>query len=189
MSDGRWNSQGLSEEIDQDLTRHSLLMVELGNGSVVNIDDGVIGDAKVSSYYASFSPINAIFAAGSGGAFNGAPHFIMSNETPNQTQTFGLEFGLFSAASNATIVPNDRAAYLAAGLTVTIWCLIANSMENSGAVRPLWASLLPQAGVLFDELYHTFDINVHAIRFQIEGGSSNTGGANTGALMIAMSEL
>jgi len=188
MSDGKWSGQGASEVLIQPLSRHRILSVELGANYFVPPSSA---DDEVSSFYAAEAPNDfSVFSPGSVAQASGGPHFVMSPETPDNAKTLGLEWALFLGDLKSYTSSNTQSAYPdAGGFSVTIWCLIANSMQPDGYSTPLWAAMLPETGVEFDQLYHSFDINVHAIRFQITNASSPSRGANTGIIMIAMCEL
>lgn len=186
MSDGLWNGQGASETLIQPLSRHSFLSVELGN----TINDPATNPNRVSSRYASYDPNETRTVPGDALKANSGPHFVMSPETPDNAKTLGLEWCLLPAyLTNVGISQANSARPLTGGFTVTIWCMLANTQTPDGVTGPLWASLLPETGVGFNELYHSFDINVHAIRFQIGNATSTSGGNDTGAILLAMCEL
>jgi hypothetical protein len=183
MSDGRFNAANASESIQQaGLSRHRLLTVELGTGQVTNPPP-----AAVASYRAFQNPNLIPEPNAANPNPTGGPHFVMSAETPDNAHTFGMEFAIINS-NNFSVAAPVLATPLTGGFTVTVWCLITVTQDPAGVGVPVWASLLPQTGVQFNELYRTFDINAQAIRFQIENGSSS-GGANTGAVTIAMCEL
>lgn len=160
MSDGLWNARGSGanasgvESIRQaSLSRHKLLTVCLSTvGTKGPLD---------SSSYASVNP-NTILSNTNN---EGGPHFILSPETPCGTKTVGFEWtlfasGLFSVETAAT--PG------VGGFTVTIWELIANTQIGDISFMPIWASFEPKTTVGLQELYHSFDVNASAIRFQVE---------------------
>lgn len=187
MSDGKWNGAQTSEILRQDLTRHRLLSVYLGNTApaLVGPDPTIL----VSSYFACLSPNNPGFGPTQPGYLYGGPHFVMSNETPDQAHTFGVQLALLNGAINLGVAAGDLATPLAGNFTLTLWCLISTTEFSNGQGIPIWASLNPVAGVQFNELYHSFDINATAIRVQIENGTSANNGVNSGVIAIAMSEL
>lgn len=187
MSDGTWNGQRASESIQQPISRHSMHMAELGaKEDLMNFQD-----FHVASWQAARSPNDPYFdwSASNNQYAYGGPHFIMSPETPDNKKTLGLEWCLLSGIVSDGLDANRIATPLVGGFTVTLWCMIANTQSPDGKVKPIWASLLPETGVGFNQLYHSFDINVAAIRFQIGNGTSIITGANSGALMLAMCEL
>lgn len=169
--DGLWSGSRLTEQLRQaQLMRHRLLTINLGLGTL-NVRDA-------SSY--GQSPPNGISATSARG-LEGGPHFLMSPETPDGRPTLGFEFCL----TVRSFSPGDAAAALAPGFTVVVWELIGNMQTADGAFVPNWAAFETLTGVNFDELYHSFDINTTALRFQIYNFDPAAGRS----LMIAFCEL
>lgn len=187
MSDGKWSGVGTSELLRQNLTRHRLLWTDLGT----EVDTiGVIPfDVCVSSFYSALSPNNPALTRTQPAYPYGGPHFVMSPETPDEAHTFGVQICLLNGALNLAVVANQAATPLVGNFTLTLWCLITNTQQPNGTGQPVWASMLPQTNVQFNELYHSFDINASAIRLQVENGSSVARGANSGVIGFAMAEL
>lgn len=172
MADGLWNAGQNQEQVPQlRKDAHQPLRVNISANGNKNPGD--------ASSFASLDPsaplVNSIELG---------PHFMLSPETADESHTYGLEFVL----ANAMFPAAERFAIGAAGLTVTVWELIGNSLTQDAAapVIPVWAAFLPQTGVQFFELYHTFDTNACAIRFQIQGSTDDATG---GSVMIFMREL
>lgn len=167
MSDGLWNSGIRQEQIGQSgLSRHRLLRVH-------TLTPGNAGDA---STYASVSPETLTGSADP----NGGPHFILSPETPDGRPTLGFEWFLFING----IPVAEQAVPAAAGFSVTIWVLVANTQAADGNFfGPVWASFATQTGVQFNQLSRSFDVNATAIRFQIANETTE------GSVMIGMCEL
>jgi len=166
--DGHWNA-GLYNEFTQQgqLSKHRLLRVNLSN---VN---GTLAPGDESGQAVSAPPT---ILDGDGG-----PHFIMSSETPDNAHAFGFEWalsvrGVSNSAGNGPF-------------TVTIWEMIGTSTRNDPAgvlIVPIWAAMTPNAGVLVEQLFHSFDVNATAIRFQIDDGAAVAGNRS---VIIAFCEL
>ena len=146
--DGKWNSGLLQEHTSQGkLSRHRLLRVNLSNLA------GVVADGDASGL-ASANPTGILTS-------DGGPHFIMSARTPDESHAYGFEFFLSTLGIATPATPT---------YTVTVWELIGTTIrvDQTAALFPVWASLLPLAGINNSELYHTFDVNACAVRFQIQ---------------------
>ena len=113
---------------------------------------------------------------------NGGPDFIMSPRTPDESpHSYGFESCLLEA--DASVVAGQRLVIPAGGVTVTIWRLITTTMLDGGVSTPKWASFAPVTGVQYNELYHSFDTNTIALRFQV------TGQTQEGTFHIGFAEL
>lgn len=178
MPDGLWNvgandiastQQGMESIRRAGFVRHRLLQVNLSNAGTL-----FTGDA---SSWASQDPNTLVNLNQEGG-----PHFDFSPETPDGSHTFGFEWTLFNNGIQTPAVPD------ATGFIVTIWELIGNAQSGSTISSPIWASFLPRTNVNYRELYHSFDVNATAIRFQI----TNVSGVGPGlesSIGIAFAEL
>lgn len=171
--DGVW-SAGSREKLSQAaFTRHRLLTVNTSG----------VREAEDASAFASSDP-NTIapgtLTTPSNGP-QGGPHFIMSGNTSDGAKpTYGFEFCLCDPTQLGTTTP---AAPGVGGFDVTVWCLMENTQNAAGPAAPIWGSLLPITGVAFNELFHSFDVNTAAIRFQFGNILSD------GSITIAMAEL
>lgn len=180
MSNGIWNGTAAGETLLQSkLTRHRLLVVSVGT------DIGLPWSAEASSGFASLDPNtispdthNPLSDRGP----EGGPHFVMSGETPDESHTYGFEFSLFTKGLNFGADPG------AGGYTVTVWVLISNTQDPMGAVTPVWAAMAPNTGVAVNEMWHSFDVNAEAIRFQIGNLAVDPATANLD-VGIAFAEL
>lgn len=178
--DGLWSGGALAEKIQQSkFVRHRLLIVSPGTNL------GAPWPVDAASGFASVNPNN--FGPGTVNPFSnrgqeGGPHFVMSGETPDESHTYGFEFTLFV---NALTTPALAAV---GGYTVTIWVLITNTQDPYGFQAPVWAAMAPQTGVLVEQLWHSFDVNAEAIRFQITNLADDPA-ANNESIGIAFSEL
>ncbi len=103
---------------------------------------------------------------------SGGPHFILSPDTNDSRPTLGYEFGLIAIPGGAT--------FLGAGFTVTAWRLVTTTMQE--VIAKNWLSFEPET-VAFNELFHSFDSNTFALRFQIANVDVD------GPLLIAFAEL
>jgi hypothetical protein len=96
---------------------------------------------------------------------DGGPHFISSPETPDGFRVEGFQFALVNSLAAGAAVAG------AGGFTVTIWKLI--DVLEQQTIGKIWASFDPRTGVNYNELYHSFDVNCEAIRFQISNVAVN----------------
>ncbi len=159
MSDGRFN-QGSAEQLRQSaLTRERCVVVST-NGTIPIIDVGGNITFAASSKYASLDPNDTT----QGEAEELGPHFVMSAITPDGSHPYGFEFLL----SNKGLL-DTAAVALPGGFTVTPWKLVTNAQIPNlpAAYRQQWGSLLPETGVNYMEWWHTFDVNICPVRFQI----------------------
>jgi hypothetical protein len=169
--DGIWSGERATEPLRQaELSRHRLL--------TINLDAGALNARDASSYGAS-DP-NTIVAATARGV-EGAPHFIMSPETPDGRPTLGFEFSLVSLGLGA-----DGAQPGVGGFTVTVWELIASSQNVRGEIVPAWSAFEPLTGVGYNQSFRSFDCNATALRFQISNFDPVPAGRS---IMIAFCEL
>lgn len=165
--DGKWNS-GLGQETNRqaELSRHRLLRVGLSTTGLV-----LPGDA---SGYAGTIPTSIP-------TIDGGPHFVMSSRTPDNSHAYGFEFCItnrnFSTQSGT------------APFEITVWELIGNTIiaDQNAPFIPVWASFLPVTGVNYNELYHSFDCNATALRFEIDDAAADQTVARS--VMIAFCEL
>lgn len=155
MSDGLWpTGTALDPYRQARIVRHKALRINLDSGGALNDED--------QSSYGSVAPSSFIPVSDARG-LEGGPHFILSPETPDGRPTLGFEWCL--------LFHNDAQGSTLAGVggfTVTIWSLISATFAVDGLTVPQWAAFEPLTGVGFRELYHTFDTNACALRFQIE---------------------
>ncbi len=179
MSDGLWNvgaslvpsHQALESIRRAGFIRHRILQFNLSSAGT-----RLVGDA---SSFGSVPPMAIISHQQEGG-----PHFVFSNETTDGTKTLGFEWTLFNDGVPVPAVPEET------GFTVTIWELIGNAQLGSTIMRPIWASFQPRLGVFYNELYHSFDVNATAIRFQITDFLEDSGGpGEESSVAIAFAEL
>lgn len=180
MSNGIWSGTTSGERIQQEqFVRHRLLIVSVGTDLALPWPEGS------ASGFASVDP-NTIAAnthnPNSDRGPEGGPHFIMSGETPDESHTYGFEFSLFTKGLNVPTTPG------VGGYTVTIWVLIENTEDPYGLFTPVWASMAPLTGVLENQLFHSFDINAEAVRFQIGNLANNPSTVNE-QIGIAFAEL
>ncbi len=163
--DGLWNAGKLREQTQQaELTKHRLLRVNI---STLGLTEP--GDASSA---ASANPTGILIA-------DGGPHFIMSPLTPDNSKTYGFEFCL----STIGISPSATGPF-----TVTIWALVGTStvQDQVSNLFPTWAAL-SSSTVAVNELWHSFDVNAAALRFQIESADADQSASHS--VMIAFSEL
>jgi hypothetical protein len=173
MSDGIWNAgQNKEKTIQVRKDGHRALRVNLSSTGLENPGD--------ASTYASVDPNSGPGTP----SLDMGPHFILSPETPDESHTYGFEFVLVTSVFPAA----ERITIPGGGLTVTIWELIGNSLvaDTAAPINPTWAKFDPLTGVQEFELYHSFDVNACALRFQISGSSDDAAG---GSVMIYMREL
>lgn len=182
--DGLYHGTSAAESLQQAaLTRHRLLQVNCGSRT------NVAWNTSDASGLASLDP-NAIAAGTVNTASNrgieGGPHFILGGETPDGSKTYGFEWCVFTNG----ITAGELAAPAVAGYSVTVWVLISNTQAVNGLATPVWASFLTLTGVGRRELYHTFDVNATAIRFQFApAGLLLDPTLNSRSLIIALAEL
>lgn len=170
--DGIWNFGITTERVSQaQLTRHRLLTVN--TGTTLNAEDA-----------SGFTTFNPNFIVPNSRASNvdkgpeGGPHFVLSGQTPDDKPTYGFEFAL---ANDLLAAP---ATFLPGGITLTIWVLILATQFSDGFADPgEWAALQTLTGVQPNELFHSFDVNTPAIRFQFGNVDTN------GSIMIELAEL
>lgn len=180
MSNGLWTGGASAEKVQQnDFIRHRLLIVCAGSSIAAP------WPVEAASGFANLNP-NSIGPGttnpNSNRGIEGGPHFIMSGETPDESHSYGFEFGLFSIAQSSF------ATAAGGGYTVTVWVLVTNTQDPYGAVTPTWLALAPQTGINLDELWHSFDINAEAVRFQF-GNLAADPTVNNNTIGIAFSEL
>jgi len=155
MSDGLWNAATALEPYRQaKIVRHKALRINLDPAGALNDQD--------QSSFGSVDP-NLITPVSDARGLEGGPHFVLSPETPDGRPTLGFEWCLLFHDDADGSTEADTG-----GFTVTVWSLISATFSADGLVAPQWASFEPLIGVEFQELYHTFDTNACALRFQIE---------------------
>lgn len=88
------------------------------------------------------------------------PHVIMSPETPTGLQTTGLELGLKAPSAGAAVA-------VAAGFSVVCW--VWNPLNGS------WFSMAA-VDVPYGQLFVSFDLDAHALYFQVTAASVATPG-------------
>lgn len=161
------------------LTRHRLLVVSIGNNILANWpDECASGMAGLDPNTIAPNTHNTITDKGP----EGGPHFVMSGETPDGVHTYGFEFVLWDDnLLNAAIAD-------AGGFDVTIWVLVGNTQDPYGFNTPVWGSFATLSGVNYNEIYHSFDVNATAIRFQITNGTNDPDMVNN-SIGIAFAEL
>jgi hypothetical protein len=173
--DGLWNAGIFNEQTkQQQLSRHRLLRINLSTTGLI-----LPGDA---SSYGGLSPVDVSGAPLTAAFLGTGPHFVLSQETPDGSHTYGMEFCI-STIETIPIANRATPPY-----TVTVWALVGTSVIRSatGSFSPIWAALAPVT-VANNELFHTFDINASAIRFQIVDARADQTTAKS--VLIAMSEL
>lgn len=180
MSHGIWSGTVAGEKIQQsELVRHRLLVVTPGTNVALQWPaDAASGFASVDPNTISPDTHNPISDRGP----EGGPHFVLSGETPDESHTYGFEFALFTRGLAAPALPDTG------GYTVTIWVLISNTQDPNGFNTPIWAAMFPNTGVNVDELWHTFDVNAEAIRFQFDNLDADPDVTNL-SIGIALAEL
>lgn len=182
MSDGIWNGGPAQEKLRQGkLSRERNLIVNCGTRlNVAWQPQDASGLASLDPN--SINPGTVNTATNSNRGNEGGPHFIMSGETPDVSHTYGFEFCLYNQDITAPALPGTG------GYTVTVWALMSISENPISLVTPIWASLLTQTGVNARELWHSFDINARAIRFQF-GNLALDPTANSRSIGILFNEL
>lgn len=169
------------------LVRHRLLIVSPGT----DISLGWPGEC--ASGFASLDPntiapgtTNPISPRGN----EGGPHFVMSGETPDESHSYGFEFTLFTRGLGSPANPATGDGY-----DVTIWVLISNTQQPGGIATPIWAAMAsnlvastPPNGINVDQLWHSFDVNAEAVRFQFGNLIDDPATVNN-SIGIAFSEL
>lgn len=179
MSNGLWSGGASAEKVQQnDFVRHRLLIVSPGFFAGPWPVEAASGLASLDPNTISPGTVNTFSNRG----VEGGPHFIMSGETPDESHTYGFEFCLFSTAQLAFATP------AVGDFTVTIWVLITNTQDPSGFNTPTWAAMAPQTGVAVDQLWHTFDVNAEAVRFQFGNLATDPATINQ-SVGIAFAEL
>ncbi len=160
--DGLYPSSG-NQEIERSagFMRHRILRINTSSAGLKNPGDASsYGNVAMSP---AFSTNQAL-----------GPHFVMAAETPDGSKTYGFEFFLFGDAAGGWFNTGETPA--TPPFTVVVWELIGNATANPGAFAaaafPLWASFNSITGVALQTLYHSFDVNATALRFQI---TSDTG--------------
>lgn len=180
MSGGIWTGNAAAEKIQQPkFVRHRLLIVSTGS------DMTNPWPSEAASGLASLDPNNV--SPGTVNSFSdrgneGGPHFVMSGETPDESHTYGFEFCLFTKGVNHIASPG------VGGYTVTVWVLITNTQDPYAFGTPVWAAMAPNTGVLINEMWHSFDVNAEAVRFQV-GNLELDPTANNLDIGIAFAEL
>ena len=158
--DGRWGTGAVDrrEEIQQAaFNRFRILRV---NTIVAGVND--------ASGFAALAPNVAPLNVDP----DGGPHFILSPETGDQRPTLGFEWGLLSIGGATPVAP---------GFDVTIWRLVTTTMQPT--ITKQWLAFETLVGVGYDELFHSFDMNTGALRFQIDNVNAD------GGIVIALAEL
>ena len=142
--DGRWTTPDRLELFRQaGFARERLL--------VVNTD---VSGAQDASGFAALAPnVPPLNVDAEGG-----PHFVLSPETPDGFRIEGVEFAFLAGLPGSAVAA-------AGGFTVTVWRFISVSEQINFGKQ--WAAYNPIVGVGYDQLYHSFDSNAVAIRFQI----------------------
>lgn len=168
--DGLFNAATAQKEstVQSSISKHRILRFNLSTTGLKNAADA-------SSYGASDPTGLTPNALPEGG-----PHFILSPTTPDNSHTYGFEV----AFSIAGIDPDQAAATT---LTITPWILIGTGAQGVGAGRAFWAAMATITGASVDELYHSFDVNASAIRFQVDDGNVETGTSRS--IICAFCEL
>jgi hypothetical protein len=178
--DGIWSGTLSSENLRQlELTRHRLLVVAAGSNLLLGWPaDAASGMANLNPNLISPDTHNTVTDKGP----EGGPHFVMSGETPDGVHTYGFEFVLFTDNMVAPLVAT------APGFNVTIWVLVSNTQDPFGFNTPVWGSFATLTAVNLNEIYHSFDVNATALRFQITNGTLDPTLVNT-SIGIAFAEL
>lgn len=187
MSNGIWTGSASGELLRQSkLIRHRLLIVSPGT------DVASPWPGECASGFASLDP-NTI-APGTvnpnsdRGGPEGGPHFVMSGETPDESHTYGFEFTLFTRGLGNPANPATGDGY-----DVTIWVLISNTQQPGGTATPIWTAMASNLvadgnGINADQLWHSFDVNAEAVRFQFGNLIDDPSTVNE-SIGIAFSEL
>lgn len=180
MSNGLWVGGLAAEKLQQSqLVRHRLLIVSVGT------DVSQPWPLEAASGFASLDP-NTISPdthnPNSDRGVEGGPHFVMSGETPDESHTYGFEFALFTRGVTNPADPDTG------GYTVTVWVLISNTQDPYGFQTPVWAAMQAQTGIQVNQLYHSFDVNAEAVRFQIDNLVVDPATSNL-SIGIAFAEL
>ncbi len=161
MADGLFD-QGRAEQLRQsNISRERVLVVNTS-------PTGVIGQSQVgqtitqwaSSSYASLDPNDTTQGAPEGMG----PHWVMSGETSDGVHPYGFAFSMTEMG-----LLGPAAVANAGGFTITTWVLVGNLQIPNlpAAFRQQWVSFASTTGVNYRELYHSFDVNPCAIRWQI----------------------
>jgi hypothetical protein len=160
MSDGRWSTGDPDRQEDIKQARFNRMKILRVNTAAPGADDA----SGFAALDPTVPPLNV--------DVNGGPHFILSAETNDGQDTLGFEFGLIAIGTTA---PG------AGGFTVTVWRLVETLMQQTIAKN--WLAFEPRTGVAFNQLYHSFDTNTAALRFQIANVAVD------GPLLICFAEL
>lgn len=172
MSEGLWNAGSVALEgfAQARLTRWRSLRINLDPAGALSAGD--------ASSYGSVAP-SSLAPVSDDRGLEGGPHFVLSGESPDGRPTLGFEWCLLFHNANG-----DSCLFQGDGFTVTIWQLIDATMTPDGRTQPQWAAFEPLADVGFRELYHSFDVNACALRFQIEN-YVDTPGATSISIYLA----
>lgn len=163
--DGLFNGTFGNEATQQPkLIKHQILQVNLST-------TGLKAPADASGN-AGQSPLALSTTADAG------PHFVMSHETSGGDPAFGFEFALYLTGVNPAAT---------APFAVTVWELIGTSavQDQSVAVTALWASFATQTGINTAELYHSFDVDATALRFQIADSAADATASRSVIIVFA----
>lgn len=184
--DGIYNGGQAAEALQQAaLTRHRILTVNCGTDLTAGWNSyDASGMASADPNLIAAGSVNAVTPRG----IEGGPHFILGKDTPDGSKTYGFEFCVFL---DGITTAGERATAGVGGYDVTVWVLIANTQSPkpaSSSSIPVWASFLTLTGVSVQELYHTFDVNATAIRFQF-GNLADDPTLNNDSIQIALAEL
>lgn len=161
MADGLFDQGGAEQFRQTTITREKILVVNTSPTGVIGFTQaGPTITQWASSSYASLDPNDTTQGVG---ALMG-PHFVMSGETSDGAHPFGFSFSMTELG-----LLGPAAVANAGGFTVTAWVLVGNlQIPNLPAVyRQQWVSFDPLTGVGYRQLFHSFDVNACAIRFQI----------------------
>lgn len=179
MSNGIWTAGDSAEKITQSkFVRHRLLVVSPGFAAAPYPADVASGLAALAPDTISPATVNAFTPRGN----EGGPHFVMSGETPDESHTYGFEFCLFTDSMPTPALPG------VGDYTVTVWVLISNTMDPNGFNTPVWAAMATNTGVAAHQLWHSFDVNAEAVRFQVTNFINDPAVVNE-SLGIAFAEL
>lgn len=174
--DGLWSSQGNSETLNQaELVRHRILTFNISLG---------FRNARDQSSFGSINPQTGLLPTDFP---EGGPHFIMSPRAPEDSKSYGFEF-TFLTLNSPDFMVSATGGLRTGPFSITVWEMIGNTQINGGVFQPQWASLLPVT-VNCNELFHSFDVDATALRFQVGGAVIPIATAVAGSTMVAFSEL